>query len=227
MRRSHRLRRLVRGSGAGILLLGLVAGCGGSDDGKDKGKDEASAGAESGDEDYVPVGDDVELTPPGTSLELGEAGVVGWQPRQDAVAVAEVSVDRIDVTSFEESFEGWIIDDEMKTQTPYFARVSVTNVGEDDLGGRDVPLYAVDDTGILVRPTMFQEETFEPCPGGALPKRFPADDTAKLCLVFLLAEDRELEAVAFQPAEADAISWTGEVTEIKRPAKGKKGKKRP
>ena len=92
----------------------------------------------------------------------------------------------------------------------------VTNVGETDLGGRPVPLYAVDEQNMLVESSPFAS-TFKPCPSAPFPKTFGPGDKAKVCLVFLAPDSGKLVAVSFRPDEDfDPITWTGEVRSTSR-----------
>ncbi len=221
---SSRLRSRTAGSAlAGVLALALLAGCGGGGGSSDT--EDKESGAEPSDqtsssvppEPYVEVPEGVELTEPGTALDLGDPAVVGWEPRQDKVAVLRATVAKIERTTFKESFQGWQIDDEMATRTPYFVRVSVRNEVADNLGTLAVPLYAsVGQT--LVEATRFEGE-FKPCTGGVLPKKFKKGARADLCLVYLLERGSDLSGIAFQPAEEEPILWSGKITNIAKPAK--------
>ena len=225
------------------LALGaaLLTGCS-SDDGGDagpgdaggsagaspNGTDTASSGVETGDdasetvEPYLPVPDGVELTPPGTTLELGETAVVAWEPRQKTVGVLEITVKRLERTSFEKSFEGWKLEPEVRRTTPYFVRAKLANVGDTDLGGVEVPLYIVDGKNALVRYSRFAS-TFKPCNSTDLPKKFAAGQERDVCLVYLAPDRGRLTAVSFRPTEEfDPITWTGTVRRLDEPAKGGK-----
>ena len=69
------------------------------------------------------------LTEPGTSLSFGDQATIAWRPRQDTVVALDLTIERIDRTTFKESFEGWVVTPEMKGQVPYFVRAKATNVG--------------------------------------------------------------------------------------------------
>lgn len=214
-------------------MLGLVlTGCSGGDDGDDDSPRSGvsgtptqvgtSAGTESeAPEPYLPVPDGVELTPPGSELDLGTPAVVAWRPRQDVVGVLDIDVRRIERTSFKQSFGGWDVRAEVKKKlTPYFVRATVRNVGDTNLTERLTPLYAVDSEDTLVEPTRFTEQ-FEPCPGGNLPKGFSNGDRAEVCMVYLINDGLELTGVSFRPTQDfDPITWTGEISQVQ---KGKPG----
>lgn len=214
------------------MSSGVVA-CGGDPDtgeppGQPAGSDTAEgSGSESpAPETYLPVPSGVELTPQGTELPLRDSAVVAWEPRQDLVGVLDVTVKRVELTTFAASFQGWQLDATARRSTPYFVRASVENVGASSLGGRAVPLYAVGDADILVQASRFKAR-FNPCPGsGILPGIFGPGDTAELCMVYLVPDGGEMGAVSFRPTqEFDPITWTGR---IKRPGgTGERGPRQP
>lgn len=223
-------RRIAPFTVAAVLSLGTLTGCSGGDDGKQESDDDPSQSPTSettteAEKPYLPVPAGVELTEPGSELGVGESAVIAWQPRQNLVGVLDVDVTRLEKTSFAESFEGWDVKAEQKKKVkPYFVRATVTNRGETNLSARLAPLYAEDSADTLVEPTKFTDE-FKPCPGGALPKGFSRGDTAKLCLVYLIAPGQKLTGVTFRPtADFDAITWTGKVERIKKPEKDKNKK---
>ena len=205
-----------------ILALGLLAGCGGSDDSGGE-RDDATADASSAAtseatedlSDYLPVPSGVTLTEPGTTLGYGEPATIAWRPRQDTVVALDLTVQRIDVTSFEESFEGWVVTKQMKGQVPYFVRVEATNVGATGVGDLLVPVYALSSATSMYEPLDFREEVFEPCPGGTLPERLRPGKSAELCFVYLLPEAQDLTGAAFDPVgDLEPITWSGEITPI-------------
>ena len=137
--------------------------------------------------------------------------MVAFEPRQDEVGVLDITVTRLEKTSFEESFSGWQLDAATRKANPYFVHATVKNVGDTDLGGRPVPLYIVDGRNTLIEASDFAS-TFKPCPSKALPKKFENGDRAKVCLVYLSPRDGDLTAVSFRPTEDfDPIIWTGKL----------------
>lgn len=224
---STRLRRgpatrLVAPLAALVLSVGALGACSGDDAGEEPssasteaGEDttiDPTAGAE--EEPYLPVPEGVELTPQGSALEVGETATVAYQPNQKDVGVLDITVTDLRKTSFKESFQGWKLDKTVKKSQPYFVRAKVENVGEDDLGGKRVPLYLVDGENTLVESSSFVS-TFKPCPSKALPKKFGPGKKVTTCLVFLAPSKGDLEAISFRPAqEFNPITWTGEVLKI-------------
>lgn len=218
-----------------LLALGGLTACGGdaadSEAGSDASSDASVAVASESTEPseapapYLPVPEGVTLTEPGTGLGLKDEAVVAWEPRQKLVGVLEVKVKSLEQTSFKKSFSGWKLDKATRQTTPYFVRAKIANLGDSDVGGREVPLYAEDANGTLIQASTF-ETRFEPCASdGVFPKKFGSDAAQELCLVYLVPEGAELAAVTFQPLEDfDAISWTGTVKDLT--AKKDKGDKK-
>ena len=208
-----------------LVCAGLAAGCSGKDpeQASGPGSDEPSA-ASTGPEVIVENG--VELTPAGTELAVGETANVAYEPRQGLVGVLEITVDRLEKTSFKKSFVGWDLDAQTKKSSPYFVRATITNRGTTQLGGRPVPLYIVDANNNLIEANSFASE-FKPCTPGAFPKKFGPGKSVKVCTVYLAPSHGDLVAVSFRPTqEVEGITWTGELKSPKPPKKdGKKGDK--
>ena len=164
--------------------------------------------------------DGVELTAQGSGLEVGDTAVVAYEPRQDVVGALNITVTSLVDADFND-FVGWKLTPETRTTNPYFVKVTVKNVGDTDLGGQGVPLYAVDGNNKLIEASTFQS-TFKPCSPESFPKRFKSGDRGKFCLVYLAPDKGELTAVSFRPVEEfDPVTWTGELEKPK--AGGKKG----
>jgi hypothetical protein len=222
--------RLSRALVCGVLGLALV-GC--SDDPDAPGADPTSSGSPSvsgsdsgsaGPSGSLLVPDGVELTEQGASLEVGETATVAYEVRQGVVGVLDITVTRLEKTSFGESFVGWDLDDQTKQAKPYFVRVTVANRGETDLSKlRLQPLYALDATDTLVESTVFAS-TFRPCGPNVFPARFPPGKTVDLCLAYLVPNKGDLVAASFRPTQTDIpITWTGDLKKPK-PPKVDKGK---
>jgi hypothetical protein len=206
---------------AGAVLALVLVGC--SDDSESPGTGDSSSGSTSesgsaGPSDSLLVPDGVELTDQGSSLQVGETATVAYEVRQGVVGVLDVTVTRLEKTSFAESFVGWDLPEETRTAKPYFVRASVLNRGETDLGEvRLQPLYVLDATDTLVESTLFGS-TFKPCHPDAFPAPFPPGASVDLCLVYLVPDKGDLVSASFRPTETDIpITWTGEVKQPKPP----------
>ena len=226
MRTATSARRPVRG----LLALGLVgtlalSGCSGDSDEPSAGSGSGSGSESASAKPYLPVPDGVELTPPGSRLALGEPATVAYEPRQDQVGVLTITVTRLEKTTFKQSFAGWKLDAATRRTNPYFVRAKVENVGDTDLGGRNVPLYIVDGRNTLIEASSFAS-TFKPCPVGQFPKKFGHGDRANVCLVYLSPQHGDLTAASFRPTqEFSPITWTGKLTRPETATSGKDAKK--
>jgi len=215
-----------------LAAAALLAGC--SDDGKEPdvgaGVSSSSTSGSTGTVSAsatpsLPVPAGVELSPEGSQLAVGETATVAYQLRQGVVGVLDIKVTRLEKTSFKKSFVGWDLDQAQKSSNPYFVRVTLTNRGDTDLGGKHIPLYMVDGNNTLVEATTFAS-AFPPGQPGVFPKKFKSGHSMKACLVFLAPKKGELTAVSFRPTqEFDPITWTGELQKPKppKPDKGKGG----
>lgn len=228
MHNDRMLNRTATGLVATLLGAALVAGCGGGSDDSSPEGEESSSPATVTESLAVPEG--TELTPEGSTLAVGDPATLAWEPRQDAVGVIDVTVQKLERTTFAKSFSGFKIPEETKQTTPYFVRGTITNTGETDLGGRRIPLYVVDGANRLVDYSGFGS-AFEPCSSTDFPEPFAPQQTLEFCQVYLVPDKGELTAVSFRPTqEVNPITWTGEVTAYQppkadKPGKGKKGKK--
>ena len=201
-----------------IALLLALSACGGGDadpgsDGSSEtasGDDESAGEASTAAEPYLPVPDGVELTSQGNTLDVGDKAVVAYEPRQDKVAALEITVTALKDADFND-FVGWKLTPETRKTSPYFVEATVKNVGDTNLGGEGVPLYAVDGDNKLIEASTFQS-TFKPCSPQSFPTPFKRNDKGKFCLVYLAPDKGDLTAVSFRPVEEfDPITWTGKL----------------
>ncbi|MBM9460279.1 hypothetical protein JK386_10230 [Nocardioides sp. zg-536] len=209
-------------AGLGLVVL---AGCGSGGGSAGDEESNAPSGASSAAPAYLEVPGDVDLTEPGTELAFGEDGVIAFERRQKEVGALSVTVQRLERTSFGESFAGWNVDEATSARTPYFVRLVVTNVGQTDLGGMllDNVLWA-DDGSTLEAPNYYTRAQLPACTGGPLPTPFATGASAELCQVYFIAPARQLESVSFQPpAGLEAVTWRGEPGKVTKP--GKKNKR--
>ena len=164
----------------------------------------------------------VELTEVGADLTFGDTATVIHEPTKDTGTVLELTVTKA-VEGTTDDFSGFILDDYTRSATPYYVDVTVTNVGEGDVGGAPVPVWGVDAQNTLLPPASFTT-TFRKCPSEPLPKKFEPEASFSTCLVFLAPDKGTMRAVSFRPnQEFDPIEWTGEIATPKpEPEKTKK-----
>jgi hypothetical protein len=218
-----------------VPVAALVAAAGlsacGSDD---KPAAEPAAGgttASAKPSSYLPVPEGVTLTEPGTRLALGEQGVVAYQADQNGLPlVLGLSVERIERTSFRQSFQGWNVDATTAARTPYFVRVKATNLGIRGVGRHQLAtaLWGADGS-TLEAPNFYTPAQLPACDGDALPDSLAQGKSAEVCQVYYIAPGHALDAVVFQPPGGlKPVAWSGPVSKVStgKPAKpGKKGKK--
>jgi hypothetical protein len=160
-------------------------------------------------------------TDPGTELGFGDSALLAWQPTQDLAGELELSVDAV-AEQRQSVFDGWARDEAMAAARPYFVTVTLTNVGDTDLGGQDVPLYLRDTDGTLGAPWTLGGD-FTACQSGPLPVPFEAGAEAEMCLVYLVPDGGRVRDLVFEPTEGyDPITWSGDVEEPVRPRKDAK-----
>jgi hypothetical protein len=216
---------------AAIAAAALLAGCTVGSDGSQSGgaasggTSAASVGektTDAGPRPYLPVPDGVVLTDPGSKLGLGEQATVAWRlekkPDRGKVAVLRMkvrSLARADIKVLKD----WELSKAERSSALFYVTVTAANLGHHDLGGRRLPLYALNGSGALVESSEFKT-TFRPCPSPALPDKFGPGAKTTVCLLYLVPEHGRLKAATFRPtAGFNPISWVGKVTKAKAPLK--------
>jgi hypothetical protein len=166
----------------------------------------------------VPAPKGITVTPQGTSLKLGQAATVAWQPDQKTVGAITMAV-RKQVRVPISTFRDFRLDGATRRSTPYFVYVSVKNVGPSDLGHVPVPLYLLDHRHTLLQASTFQAR-FPACPSRPLPGTFKHGSHATVCLVYFVPKHGTLVAMSFRPTEDyEAITWNGPVQSSATPKK--------
>ncbi len=210
-----------------LVAFAGLSGCGSDDKPTKKQAKPSPTVSSTAPSAYLEVPEGITLTEPGTQLALGEQGVVAFQLRQKEVGVLGVNVQRIERTSFQESFAQWNIDDATAARTPYFVRVEVTNLGDTDLGGMrlDNVLWG-DDGSTLEAPNYYKASQLPACTGKPLPTPFVKDATAELCQVYYIAPTKALVDVSFTPfGGLDPVTWAGELSPVSKGGRAGKGDK--
>ena len=156
----------------------------------------------------VPAG--VSLTDQGSKLSFGDSATVIFEADQDRGTVLKLTAKNATKGRVGD-LSGFVLDDATRRSTPYYVHVSVSNVGQGDLGGGPVPLYGVDANNTLLPPASFTSP-FKPCPSQPLPKHFGPGDSLRTCLVFLAPSHGTMTAVSYRPDQAfDPITWSGTI----------------
>ncbi len=228
--------RLLTGPAAALLVSAalVLTGCSGSGSSSPQGGPGSTGGgspttAGNGNSSNPPsttssvaAPKGVTVTPQGTSLKLGQAATVAWQPDQKTVGAVQMAV-RKQVQVPISTFRDFRLDGATRRSTPYFVYVSVKNVGPSDLGQVPVPLYLLDHRHTLLQASTFQAQ-FPACPSRPLPKKFKKGSHATVCLVYFVPKHGKLVAMSFRPTEDyDAITWHGAVQKPGRHHKPGKG----
>jgi hypothetical protein len=156
----------------------------------------------------VPAG--VELTKAGTELKFGQKATVAYEPNSQRNTVLELTVNSAAEGTIAD-LGTYVLDDRTKASTPYYVDVTVTNVGDGDVGQTPIPLWAVDDANTLIQASSFTN-SFTRCPSTPLPTTFAPNATVTSCLVYLVPDHGKLTGVSFRPLQAVApIVWKGDV----------------
>jgi hypothetical protein len=221
---SHRpALSLVAVVAAGVLVLGGCSSDSGGGSGAQAGSATPAAGpASPSASSTVAVPDAVRLTDQGSKLAFGDPARVVFETTRNRGTVLQLTVRGVRRGRMSD-FKGFILDDAYKQKaTYYYARVTVRNVGEGDVGGVGVPLWGVNAADTLL-PAVNFTTGFKPCPSTPLPARFAPGARLTTCLVFLSPDKGALRGVSYRPSQQyDPISWTGAISApapVRRPAK--------
>lgn len=204
---------------AALVPLLALSGCGGGTATK---KATPTATAPTGNV-QVPPG--VHLTAPGADLAFGKKAVVAYETTDNRSTVLELSVTAVRQGSIAD-LSAYTLDDRVRASVPYYAQVTVTNVGRGDIGNTAIPLFGISKDNTLLQASGFTN-TFAPCPSKPLPQSFAPADTVHACLVFLVPNHGQLTGVSYRPQQKFApIQWHGPIT-TPAPAPAPKPKAKP
>jgi hypothetical protein len=175
----------------------------------DSAADSAASGSSPASSSAAVV-DGVKLTPQGSELRVGDRAKVSWNPDQQTVAVAAISVTRLQRVPVS-AFSDWRLDPATQRSAPYFVHATVRNLGRSNLSGKAVPLYLLDGRNTLLQASTFQAQ-YAPCPSRPLPSGFRHGRKTSVCLVYFAPNHGKLVAISFRPTESfEAIMWKGRV----------------
>jgi hypothetical protein len=157
----------------------------------------------------VPSG--VTLTKPGTGLTWGDTATVAYEQNSQRSSVLAITVNSVQKGRIGD-LAAYQLDAAGKKSTPYYARVTVKNVGAGDLSHAIAPVYAVDTTNSLVQAVSFNN-TFAKCPSTTLPTGFTAGKSTSLCLTYLVPVGRSVVEMSYRPLQQyEPITWKGTIT---------------
>ncbi|MEG9226249.1 hypothetical protein [Aeromicrobium sp. Sec7.5] len=192
---SRRRLRLVL---CALALLVPVAACGGGED-DPKPVSSVPAGFE--------VPDGVTISKPGAQRKPGETATVVYQVDEQAASAITVTIANVRRGVIED-FRFFSLTPDQLASSPFYVDLTVVNEGPAGLGGAALPVFARDDSDMLLPPTPIVG-SFAPCPSGQLPESFLPGESANLCLVYLVPAGQALVSVDLQPDGDDsAITWS-------------------
>lgn len=211
--RTRSLRALALGSAVVLFPALTLSACGGqAGSGKQPSPSTSasSSPATPTPSPSVTVPSGVKLTKPGSTLHLGEAATVAYQPNDKRGTVLRIQVQKLQRGTIKQ-LSAYVLDKNTRKSTPYYVHVKVKNVGTGDVGRTDVPLWVVDQDNTLIHSSSFTN-TYRRCQSKSLPKKFGPGQSIRGCLVYLVPDHGRLTGVSFRPLQAVApIEWHGKV----------------
>jgi hypothetical protein len=145
-------------------------------------------------------------TPEQVDLELGEPATFRLDGRGDESSRVRLSVTGVSEGKIKDLSQ-FRLDRQTRRSTPYYATVRLTNRGSGDLSGTQVTLWALDSDG-TVRPPAEVVGAFRKCQNDPLPRKFTKGESARTCLLYLLPQGSNLEAVQYRTSDLAPYSWT-------------------
>lgn len=138
-----------------------VAACGGGED-DPKPVSSVPAGFE--------VPDGVTISKPGAQRKPGETATVVYQVDEQAASAITVTIANVRRGVIED-FRFFSLTPDQLASSPFYVDLTVVNEGPAGLGGAALPVFARDDSDMLLPPTPIVG-SFAPCPSGQLPESF-------------------------------------------------------
>ena len=198
----HRIVQLVLAVAVGMTAL---SGCGGDSD-----DDGGGAGAANGTtppattsapattaDTATPADSDAgtgtgTVTPAGSTLKIGQAATIAYDDAskhlKSTISVAPTKIEKGSIGDF----KNIKLDADQKTATPYYAQITVINVGKGDLTGTDPAGYisGIDDRGQRQNEIIFFGD-FDRCDGSD-PKSLKPGESYDTCLAYLMPKGGSL-----------------------------------
>ncbi len=196
--RSNHVRRFVISVAAMATATALLAGC--SDDSSES--DESSSDASAVDEN-----DSNSQSEPGSTLELGEPGVVAYESGEEKteLEVTPVSIEQGDIADLSR----FNLTDEQKDSTPFYVTTRYENVGSTSLEypSLDIKMNGVDDTGQRHARTILMG-ALDTCESGNAPENWGQGATLESCSVYLIPAGAELVELQYAGNfEDEPLTW--------------------
>ena len=159
----------------------------------------------------------MELTAQGSQLEVGDTATVAYEPRQGVVGVLDITVTRLEKTSFKKSFVGWDLDQRPEEVEPLLRARHDHNVGDTDLGGTTGPALRRRRPDTLVEADDVRQRV-QAVRARHVPQEVQPGDEDEGLPGLPRARQGDLTAVSFRPTEEfDPITWTGDAGEARAP----------
>jgi hypothetical protein len=154
----------------------------------------------------VPVPDGVELTDPGSTLEVGDVAIAPYVVSPARASLLAVRVIAI-VRGSRGDLRAFSLTPAAARSTPWYVHTAVRVVGEGRLGRAPVPVYGFDSDATYF-PAADVQGGLDVCPSRRPPADFGQGDTLRSCLVFFVPPPARLVAVQLrgQP-DVEPISW--------------------
>jgi hypothetical protein len=144
--------------------------------------------------------------PPGTTLSQGKPAKVLYVVNDKRRGLISISINSVR-TGRTSDLANFILHDRIKSSTPYYADVTVTNVGGGHIAGAQVPLYGVNGHNTLL-PAAVLRGSFNKCQGDRIPRHLGKGASFNTCLMFLSPGHGRLKSLEFEYASDVApVIW--------------------
>lgn len=157
------------------------------------------------------TGGDAELTPAGTALAVGDQAVVPFEDA-DEPGVVGITLNALDQGTIEDlaDFE---IEEDISTFTPFYARLTIENLGDTDLPFVNPTSALVLDDGAQESRALILFAGFDTCQSESAPSDFGPGATLETCVAYL-SSTGAVEALAYTDINDQVdyfespITWT-------------------
>ena len=199
-----RATRAVLGTGAAVVLL---AGCGVA--GASSSDPTSSAAAPVPTEAITPPAG-VTLTVAGSRLAFGQPATVSFAQNAQRRTTLRLTVGAVKQGRAAD-LAAYSLDEQARLSTPYYASVTVANLGPGDVARASVPLWGVASDGTLVAASVFSTPLRQ-CASSSLPSPFATGASAATCQVYLVPQGTTLTALSSQPTGSEKpVTWRGKL----------------